>query len=168
MDIITKSQNVAVIDRKRSSSESSSALLDEVTNQGQPSPQRNDVENDEKRQITFVLDHLNLSLKRANLVVAAHVGGSSGGQHTKGGISDPHQILNCSLRESIVDYRRLIDDFRPTLPLRSNLDEQEILNRLKAELGQLECDLPIHAESIHEVLQIFIELSRLFFCNSVK
>lgn len=87
------------------------------------------------------LDDIIFTLKRANLIVAEHI------VHTQRNISsnstsDTRQILNCSLRESQLQFER------KQAPITSIGNRK----RLILTLGELEGELPMHAEGIHEVI----------------
>lgn len=90
------------------------------------------------------LDDMIITLKRANLIVAEHIVLSQ--RNNISNTSDTRQILNCSLRESQLQFER----FR--IPRTSILNSSQIRRRLILTLGDLEGELPMHAESIHEVI----------------
>lgn len=106
--------------------------------------------------LPFILDQMNLSLKRANLIIAEHV-------LIRELNSDTRQILNCSLRESSIIYERIAEKFKPTIPLDLVSLEKGVINKLKLLLGELEGDLPMHAQSIHEVFYFFCILFFKYF-----
>lgn len=134
---------------------------------------------DEKSQTTknddlfvpaLTLDSLELALKRANLIVSEHIATSQQQKPKSPTSPETRQILNCSLRETKVLYERHLDKqiesqsenttkggLGSTSPIRNtNLEAafERIRNKLKVELGELEGDLPMHAESIHEVREL--------------
>lgn len=104
----------------------------------------------------FILDQINLALKRANLIIAEHVL-----VHELN--SDTRQILNCSLRESSIVYERIAKNFKPTIPLDCDLLKKGLINKLKILLGELEGDLPMHAQFIHEVIKFLVFFYFYFF-----
>ncbi|KAI1727949.1 hypothetical protein DdX_00092 [Ditylenchus destructor] len=107
----------------------------------------------------LILDSLEISLKRANLIVSEHIAPQKAKNPTS---SETRQILNCSLRETHAIYERLLDEQLPdsnensknagsSPSIRMKLAER-IRNKLNLSLGELDGDLPMHAESIHEVV----------------
>ncbi|KAI1727267.1 hypothetical protein Ddc_04564 [Ditylenchus destructor] len=105
----------------------------------------------------FILDSLEVSLKRANLIVSEHIAPQKAKNPTS---SETRQILNCSLRETHAIYERLLDQQLPDSNENSkNIGsspsirmKERIRNKLNLSLGELDGDLPMHAESIHEVV----------------
>ncbi|KAE9555244.1 hypothetical protein FO519_001495 [Halicephalobus sp. NKZ332] len=86
------------------------------------------------KNVKPVLDHCTMSMKKASLIVSEHVGSNRGAVETK-------RILSCSLRESNVFFERT-----------RKKEHQKVNNFLKVTLGEIEGNLPMHAQSIHEVV----------------
>ncbi|KAI6182660.1 FSA-C domain-containing protein [Aphelenchoides bicaudatus] len=83
------------------------------------------------------MDLVNLEVKRANLIFSEH---RANNQRKP---SEIKQICNCSLRQSFFKFE--------TFGELSETHLSPITNNLLIDLGEIEFDLPMHAQSIHEV-----------------
>lgn len=84
------------------------------------------------------LDLINLEVRRANLIFSEH-------RSTQRKTSETKQILNCSLRQIFFKFEtfgELSDATQNLIPTTSNL---------LIDLGEIELDLPMNAQSIHEL-----------------
>lgn len=93
---------------------------------------------EETGENVLCLDDIKIKLKRANLIVVEHIVQTQY-NISSNTMSDTRQILNCSLRESQLQFER-----NQILCVGSR-------RRLILTLGELEGELPMHAEGIHEV-----------------
>uniref|UniRef100_A0A7E4VU99 FSA_C domain-containing protein n=1 Tax=Panagrellus redivivus TaxID=6233 RepID=A0A7E4VU99_PANRE len=99
-----------------------------------------------------LMDSVLFVMKRASLIVSEHIGSNRSAVETK-------RILNCSLRESNVVFER---EMPPKKPLTAEDIQSPVAptpvgspkgrNVLRVTLGEIEGDLPMHAQSIHEVV----------------
>lgn len=107
--------------------------------------------------LPFILDQIEFSLKRANLVIAEHILIRESKSNTT------QQILNCSLRESSFIYEKIAKKFKPTIPLDLVSLKKDLINKLQILFGELEGNLLMHAQFIHEVfVYLFLFIFYLF------
>lgn len=105
----------------------STSSFSETLSRKSPSPEK-------KTNDGSIIDSMIFSMKRASLIVSEHA-------ETDRNIKTK-QILNASLRETKIIFERKRD--------KDMLDN--IKNYLSVILGEIDADLPMHAQSIHEVV----------------